>query len=125
VRLPVTRAPGPDLEALRSRFMERVRRDLVALGEAVEAFESGVRPAEDVHAEMRTILHRLAGSAGSFGWPEIGLRARRFEERLGERVEGRADPLLTIARWRAEIAGLAGLLPETPGQPRPSHAAGG
>ncbi len=123
--LPVTGTHGPALEALRSRFLQRVRGDLAALGEALDAFEGGDRPAEEVHAEMRTILHRLAGSAGSFGWPEIGIRARHLEERLGEAAEGWADPLLTVARLRAEIAGLAGLLPEPPRSSPPRGATDG
>ena len=65
---------------LRDRFLERARLDvatLIALGAAVRQ-----APRRDAHAglsSMSTLLHRLAGSAGSFGLEQLGLRARRLE----------------------------------------------
>lgn len=65
---------------LRDRFLERARLDvatLIALGAAVRQ-----APGRDAHAglsSMSTLLHRLAGSAGSFGLEQLGLRARRLE----------------------------------------------
>ncbi len=103
------------LEALRRRFLARVRRDLATLGTALDAFERGDRPVEEVHAEMRAILHRLAGSAGSFGWPEIGARAAELEELLGDTPEDWLDPLMTVARWRSRIAAFDDLLPASAG----------
>ncbi len=99
------------LEVLRARFRERVRGDLATLNDALDALEGGRRTAAEVHAEMRAVLHRLAGAAGSFGWPEIGTLAGTLEEELGEPPGSGADPLLTAARWRAGLAALARLSP--------------
>ncbi len=101
------------LEVLRARFRERVRGDLATLNDALDALEGGRRTAAEVHAEMRAVLHRLAGAAGSFGWPEIGTLAGTLEQELGAAPDPGADPVLTAARWRAGIAELARRTPPT------------
>lgn len=58
------------LELLRALFIERCRTDLEQL-----------RGLEPDHPDMGLIAHRLAGSAGSFGYPEISTAAAVVDER--------------------------------------------
>ena len=58
------------LELLRARFIERCRTDLEQL--------EGLEPD---HPDIGMIAHRLAGSAGSFGYPEISEAAAVVDDR--------------------------------------------
>lgn len=61
------------LAELRSLFIERCRADLMEL--------ERLRSEADAEA-MGAIAHRLAGAAGSFGFPEIGECALTIDQRL-------------------------------------------
>lgn len=52
-------------------------------------------------------IHRLKGSAGSYGLPELSRRAGALEERLEDILEGRV--LLTQAAWEKVSALLSKL----------------
>ena len=58
------------LELLRARFIDRCRSDLEQL--------RGLAPD---HPDVGPIAHRLAGSAGSFGYPEISEVAAEVDDR--------------------------------------------
>ncbi|KQY91315.1 Hpt domain-containing protein [Brevundimonas sp. Root1423] len=58
------------LEALRARFIERCRTDLAVLKAAPD------------EAELALTIHRLAGSAGSFGFPTISAIAADIDMSL-------------------------------------------
>ncbi|MDP3803573.1 Hpt domain-containing protein [Brevundimonas sp.] len=58
------------LERLRTMFIERCRTDL----EQLRALEPG-------HPDVGAIAHRLAGAAGSFGYPEISEAASLVDDR--------------------------------------------
>lgn len=78
------------MEALRTRFISRAGSEIAALCEA---------HIEQDDAAMRQIAHSLAGNAGLFGWPELGQRAREFEELLdrpasAEEVRAKLDAVL-------------------------------
>lgn len=62
-----------ELEAVLAQY----RRDLPARISALEALLSAGRL-----TELKRALHRLAGSAGTFGVPEVGDAARAAEESL-------------------------------------------
>ena len=64
--MPVT----DPLELLRARFIDRCRSDLEQL--------RGLAPD---HPDVGPIAHRLAGSAGSFGYPEISEAAAVVDNR--------------------------------------------
>lgn len=59
------------LEQLRAQFVERCRRDLVQLTES---------RADD--AAFAGLVHRLAGAAGSFGFPELSAAAGVVDVRI-------------------------------------------
>ncbi len=58
------------LEALRALFIERCRADLDQL--------AGL---DSSHRDIGAIAHRLAGAAGSFGYPEISEAASVVDDR--------------------------------------------
>lgn len=58
------------IELLRARFLDRCRTDLEQLG--------GLEPD---HPDVGMIAHRLAGAAGSFGYPEISEAAAVVDDR--------------------------------------------
>lgn len=64
----------PPLAALRVRFLDRCRRDLRRL-------EDGVRG-----EELDLLVHRLAGIAGVFGFPEVSEIAGRIDRARSEGV---------------------------------------
>lgn len=91
--------------ALRSLFVERCRADLAGLRR--------LRERGDV-AGVGAIAHRLAGAAGSFGFPEIGAAALVVDERIRHGAEVSAAD---IERLFELLAGLGGS--EEPGTPPP------
>ncbi len=73
-------APEDRLQPLRARFLERSAGDLYAL------------KSERDPTALRFIVHRLAGAAGTFGFPDLSRLAGEIDDRLvlGE-VIGDAD----------------------------------
>ena len=67
------------LKQLSDSFRQRLRAELPALRD--QAVELASSP--DIHSQtlqaMRDHLHKLAGSAGTFGFPELGRHARELE----------------------------------------------
>ena len=61
---------GATVEPLRRRFLERLAEDRLALGAGGDA------------AAFEAIVHRLAGTAGAFGFEHIGARASALDELL-------------------------------------------
>lgn len=93
----MTGAAPEDLEArlarLKRRFLDRCREDLAV-----------VRSPADAEA-LRTVLHRLAGAGGTFGYPGLSRLAAQAEDEL---LRGRPPDLAEL------IVALAAL----PGEPR-------
>lgn len=74
------------MAALRERFLERAASDRVALAAAGEAGD---------FAAIRDLAHRLAGVAGTLGFPEISVLARALEDAGGAEIAPALDRLLT------------------------------
>lgn len=80
------------LEALKAQFVARVVVELddnVAKLHAVEGNAAGIRTLKQGYEW----LHRLAGSAGTFGFQALGSQARKLEETLKQVVEMDSDDL--------------------------------
>ncbi|MEN3362895.1 MAG: hypothetical protein V7606_169 [Burkholderiales bacterium] len=64
-------------------------------------------PGDKTHLELlHNLLHSLAGSAGTFGFDEIGKRARQFEYFCDPWLEGKAiEPhrLAELPVWSATL----------------------
>ncbi|MBX3687939.1 Hpt domain-containing protein [Dokdonella sp.] len=81
----------PQIEAL-------CRRYIASLGDKRAALESawrGCRPDGDRDAglrELAALAHRLAGSAGSYGFDELGLQARNVDRIASNLLANAAHP---------------------------------
>jgi len=74
------------LKALRRKFLDRARNDIRELSAYAEQTRSGTLSAEGLIRCYQS-LHRLAGSAGTFGLPELGQEARSLEKKLKSQAE--------------------------------------
>ena len=61
---------------LQREYLAELPTAIADLRQNIEAMRRG----EDVVAELRTGFHRLAGSGGSYGFPEISEIARAAEQ---------------------------------------------
>ena len=104
----------PDIQAqlqiLRSRFVERVQDELTQL----QAMAERVAASGDILALRNSyqLLHRLAGSAGTFGFPQLGQQARLLEQRLKPLVEvsdGAARPAMSDVLTKDTLTRIARL----------------
>lgn len=89
--------PSPAANDLRQRFRERLREDRARL--------TMWRDTNALPQEVQPVAHRLAGSAGSFGFEAIGERAGLLNDAI-ERSEADWRPLLEalIAAFEAEAS---------------------
>lgn len=116
--MPDTR-PGnvnAKLEVLRQKFRDKVIGEFDSLDRIIESIHSG----HDVQQQMALayrILHRLAGSAGTFGLARLGDEARILELGVQEVLEERRDDPFSSAVIDAtlleRIVGLRSLLEST------------
>ncbi|WP_417529931.1 diguanylate cyclase [Marinobacter lipolyticus] len=78
------------LEGLRQSFRQKAVRDLDQLDEFLARMAERGLGQEDQHAIIKTmyhLLHRLAGSAGTFGLGILGSEARKLEQSLKPLIE--------------------------------------
>lgn len=88
------------LAALRERFTVRASDDLAELERRAELMQQG-SAGQAVLQDVCARLHRLAGSAGTFGFPELGDAARSLEKMLRADAEKASDaPAQTCLCWR-------------------------
>lgn len=88
------------LEALRRRFLARSADDLQRLTAHLSGRELGPQ-------DLRLLVHRLAGAAGTFGFPDLGRVARDLDGKMCETALTPADLM--------ELASALGRLPAPPG----------
>ena len=87
------------LDELRERFRERAIADTATIEGMAEEIRAGHAPS-GLAAELRQIVHRLAGAGGTFGFAEISARASELEELL---LEQSADAEV-VERCRALVS---------------------
>ncbi|NVO15756.1 MAG: Hpt domain-containing protein [Rhodoplanes sp.] len=93
---------NPAFRAVFDRFMAR----LIENGDRLRHLEGAIAPdAAEVFAEIRLIVHRLAGSAGTFGFAHLGATAKRLDSLLSR---GDCDPELVRALVRQLLAAIDG-----------------
>ncbi|WP_323753081.1 diguanylate cyclase [Marinobacter sp.] len=76
------------LKLLQDRFVERAQGDVKTLGHFARQIEQQQLSRADL-VECYQLLHRMAGSAGTFGLPELGSAARSIENQLKPVVEAK------------------------------------
>ena len=79
------------LQALERMFVSKLPAKLIEIEEALDQL---VKNSANIDAAklLHRLLHTMAGSAGTFGFPEMGLQAKELEARV--------KPLLTDGTWR-------------------------
>ena len=87
---PTANDVSAKLEALRQRFFDKAIDEFDALNQVVEQIRSKRATCDDLSQAYR-ILHRLAGSAGTFGFSSLGEEARRLELVIKPVVDGCPD----------------------------------
>jgi len=92
----------PGIERIRARFLDMLEQRQRALAEhALAAWEgSTLQVINDNLAEARTILHQIAGTAGSLGFDDLGTVARDNELAIDAHLDG---PKGKIANCPTEI----------------------
>ncbi|MES2047984.1 MAG: diguanylate cyclase [Pseudomonadota bacterium] len=78
------------LHALEVMFISKLPAKLIEIEEALTELVQKSRDSEAIKL-LHRLLHTMAGSAGTFGFPEMGLLAKELEARL--------KPLLADANW--------------------------
>ncbi|MBW7471464.1 diguanylate cyclase [Marinobacter sp. M216] len=117
------------LELLKLRFKEKATTEIGLLQGAVERFRAGDYCASDITSVYHS-LHRLSGSAGTFGFAALGEEARSLErlvKPLADTDDGLPERGLTTAQVRevvneafvSRVANLASLVSQEQGAPKP------
>ncbi len=80
----------PGIERIRTRFLELLRERQVSIAEhALTAWESDeLEKINGSLASARTLLHQIAGTAGSLGFEELGQEARTVETEIDDHLNG-------------------------------------
>lgn len=95
-----TQAVESRLTALRAAYQQRLDGELVSLQTHVEALTE--RPDSiDALQFMHKALHKLAGSAGTFGFEQLGRRAKELEHFVAEALNAEQSVLepLELETW--------------------------
>jgi HPt (histidine-containing phosphotransfer) domain-containing protein len=64
--------------------------------------------------ELYRLLHSLGGAAGTFGAPEMGLAARRIEEKIKTMLAQNEWSIENLNDIGADLAALAHMMPPVP-----------
>lgn len=118
------------LEALSANFRQRLAEELPALSELASSLPPDGQDGEQL-LELRGRLHKLAGAAGTFGYPQLGSKARELEQLATACADAAPDAADARHRLIHGIAGLAQLreteqpsaLPSQPESGKPVTAA--
>jgi HPt (histidine-containing phosphotransfer) domain-containing protein len=80
----------PGLDRIRCRFVELLedRKTLIAQ-HALAAWDAQTADQINGHLEeARSLLHQIAGTAGTVGYPELGIIAQSCEAKIIDHLEG-------------------------------------
>ena len=96
------------LDLFRTQFAEQLPARLSEVADRLAAWQADPS-SDDRLRELHRVLHRLAGSAGTFGMPAFGEACRAIELRL-EELQGRPQRSpADVAQVAVAVGGLAGL----------------
>ncbi|HTD04195.1 response regulator, partial [Undibacterium sp.] len=90
------------LRALEAVFLAKLPSRLQEMEDALGLFLQ--QPENKEHlALLHRLLHTMAGSAGTFGFPVVGTRAREFEGRLKPLINGETWPKTMLNHYAADL----------------------
>jgi periplasmic divalent cation tolerance protein len=92
---PAARRPNDPLyeermQALRDRYAASLPERLQAVVDALARCKGAGRSAQDVE-QLHHALHTISGSAGSFGFKELGDECRRVEQLVRDLMAGQQE----------------------------------
>ncbi|MES2106534.1 MAG: diguanylate cyclase [Pseudomonadota bacterium] len=90
------------LRALEAVFSAKLPSRLLEMEDALGLFLQDPQN-KDHLALLHRLLHTMAGSAGTFGFPEVGTRAREFEGRLKPLFNGETWPRATLSHYASDL----------------------
>ncbi|GAB6060527.1 GGDEF domain-containing response regulator [Desulfonatronum parangueonense] len=97
----------PQLQALRDMFRQRLDVDLPELQRLADMLLIRSSPLLKTNLiELNQILHKLAGSAGTFGFSELGSAARLLEVRVQQWLQGENPSLQELHALQRKIHSL-------------------
>lgn len=96
----MTLASNPAFQNVLSRFHQRMARDRDRLAQLSDAMGAD---SPDVLVEITDIAHRLGGSAGTFGLPQVGATAANLEQIL---KQGCREPVVVRAQLQDVLAAI-------------------
>jgi diguanylate cyclase (GGDEF)-like protein len=101
-------------ESIHARFVQRLRADLQSLAALLDGLPAiGTPERQHALSAMFTLLHRLAGTAGTFGFAALGARASALSIEVRQALDDPDDQSSNfLARLPAQIAELAALSAE-------------
>jgi PAS domain S-box-containing protein len=110
-------ATKEQLDRLKASFAEKLAARLGEIEETAEAFLAATAPedATPLLETLRSLAHKLAGAAGTFGYPQVGENARALEQLCLPLLDGAPSP---GPEGREKVLALLGKLRETGGLPR-------
>ncbi len=88
-----------DRDRFEKKFAVLRKRFATRLVEYADQLEDSLRRCPDSHAELTDLVHRVAGTAGSFGFAELSAAAGPLDEEFATGVEPcqRRDRLEALA----------------------------
>lgn len=89
------------LQALNDKFAASLPGTLDKLASARARFDAAA-PDASVASELHSLLHSIAGSAGTFGFPLLGQYARVMEQNVRGLLSG-TEPPLDWAVWSEQF----------------------
>jgi HPt (histidine-containing phosphotransfer) domain-containing protein len=91
---------------LREQFRARTAEEIPLIEQHWAALRAGGAPRAEAEA-LRRIVHRMAGSAGSFGFPALGEAAIPLDDALAFALDGSDADLAAAAQgWNPLVARL-------------------
>ncbi|PTN39031.1 Hpt domain-containing protein [Desulfonatronum sp. SC1] len=105
-----------ELRALHETYRQRLASDIPELQNLADALASSSEPAPLLE-DLKHALHRMAGSAGTFGFPELGAAARNLEIRIQEWMHPSGTTMPTsqdLLDLQHEVHALRGQIPKHP-----------
>ena len=93
------------LRKLRAEYLAEAPAKIAELWSVFERVQSGDREATGA---LRTHVHRLAGSGGAYGLPDVTACARKAEQLIDRILASTAGrPAADLAQLREHLAGVA------------------
>jgi len=95
----------PRMEALRQRYADSLADKRAALVDAWERWRAA-NGSPDLLRKLATLAHRLAGSAGSYGYDDLGACASALDRIAAARQDAPVDHAAVDAAVRALLAAI-------------------